>query len=58
MISYLRFNASDLYGKAFIEEVVKKSDILERTKENAEKMLKPLLEEISKKKVKFVYGFK
>jgi hypothetical protein len=58
---HIRMNSADLYGKAykeaekFILQVALKSDIMERTKDNAEKILKPLLEKTSQKKVILKY---
>ncbi|TAE76034.1 MAG: DUF4230 domain-containing protein [Bacteroidetes bacterium] len=58
---HIRMNSASLYGKAyreaekFIEQTARKSDIFDRTKESAEKLLKPLLQEIAQKKIVFLY---
>lgn len=58
---HIRMNSASLYGQAykeaekFIEQTARKSDIFDRTKESAEKLLKPLLQEISQKKIVLVY---
>ncbi len=59
---HIRMNSASLYGQAykeaenFIEKTARKSDILDKTKASAEQLLKPLLQEISQKKVVFLYA--
>ncbi len=59
---YTYFDDANLIDGAFkeaekeIERIALQSNILEQTKENAEKILKPLLENISKKKIIFTYN--